>query len=188
MSRSLSRGGDDVGHHVAPARIHSGDAPVSGPLRDSPLFQMIPPERVKRSVALVVVRAGVDRGALQLLLVRRPPDDEDLPDVWGLPAGSLRAGEGWKEAVRRAGREKLGVELHVGPLLQEGEGERDGYLLHMRLYRADIVAGEPSVPQAAEGVTQYTDWEWAKPGRLEAGASQGSLCSRLCLRWLGRGE
>ncbi|MFB6241065.1 MAG: hypothetical protein ABEJ46_05855, partial [Gemmatimonadota bacterium] len=56
-------------------------------------------------------------------------------------------------------------------------------LLHMRLYDARIVRGRPEVPRGTPGVTQYTDWEWAEPGRLEAAAEAGSLCSALYLEW-----
>jgi ADP-ribose pyrophosphatase YjhB (NUDIX family) len=133
---------------------------------------------IKRSIA-VLVRSGPDR----ILVVRRPPDDEDLPDAWGLPAGSLRPGEEWEEAVRRAGKEKLGVRLHTEGLLREGELERGAYRLRMRLYGATIEEGEPAVPQAVEGVTQYAAWEWAPPTRLAPAAAGGSLCSRLALAW-----
>lgn len=139
---------------------------------------------VKRSVAFVVVRASDGPADPGVLAVRRPPDDEELPDAWGLPAASLREGEGWEEAVRRAGREKLGVELAVGEMLREGEAERDAYRLRMRLYRAEIREGEPDVDQPARGVTRYVDRAWSPPERLRPAASRGSLCSRLCLEWL----
>lgn len=122
----------------------------------------------------------------EILTVRRPPDDEDLPGVWGLPAGSLRPGEGWEEAVVRAGREKLGVRLEPVLLLNEGSADRAAYRLHMRLYRARILEGEPAVPQPVEGVTQYTAWRWAPPDRLREAADRGSLCSRLCLEAVDR--
>ena len=40
-----------------------------------------------------------------VVVVLRPPDDDELPNVWGLPAASLRANESWEDVVRRAGRE-----------------------------------------------------------------------------------
>lgn len=126
----------------------------------------------------------VRRGPEGLLAVRRPPDDDELPGVWGLPAASLREGEDPEDAVARVGRDKLGVELASARPLREGETEREGYRLRMRLYEADVREGEPSVPQPVEGVTQYVDWEWAPPGRLREAAGKGSLCSRLCLEWL----
>lgn len=134
----------------------------------------------KQAVAFAVHR-GADRETV--LAVRRPGDDEDLPGHWGLPAASLREDEGWEEAVLRTGPEKLGVELAVGPQMNEGRSDRGDGSLHMRLYDARIVRRKPEVPQPAAGVTQYTDWEWAPPERLEEAADAGSLCSALYLEW-----
>ena len=113
----------------------------------------------------------------------RPPDDKDLPDVWGLPAGSLCPGEDWADAARRAGREKLGVELEVGDELRRGTLERAAYTLEMRLLAGRVVAGEPAVPQPNPAVTQYAAWKWADPSELEPAAARGSLCSRLFLEY-----
>ena len=141
---------------------------------------------IKRSISFVV-RHPTDSGLV--LAVRRPPDDDERPDAWGLPAGSLRDGETRQDAVRRAGREKLGVELEVGRLLEEGElergdPERGGYTLRMRLYEARIASGEPRVPQDAPGVTQYTALDWTTAATFEPAARAGSLCCRLYLRSL----
>jgi 8-oxo-dGTP diphosphatase len=124
----------------------------------------------KRSVSLVVERSE------GLLLVRRPDDDESLPGVWGLPAASLAEGESEEDAVRRAGAEKLGVE--VRPLRPLGvEGTMTGWLV-------EIVAGEPSVPQRGPN-TQYSELRWGEAAELAPAARQGSLCSRVLLRARG---
>jgi hypothetical protein len=101
----------------------------------------------KRSVSLVI------EGPDGLLLVRRP--------------------EG---AVRRAGREKLGVE--VAPLRPVGsEGT-------MTDWEVRIVAGRPSVPQQGPN-TQYTELRWGEPLDLVPAAREGSLCCRALLRARG---
>jgi ADP-ribose pyrophosphatase YjhB (NUDIX family) len=111
-----------------------------------------------------------------LLLVRRPDDDESLPGVWGLPATSLAEGEGEEDAVRRAGREKLGVEVEpVGVV-----GREDA----MTDWAVRIVSGEPAVPQEA-GRTQYAALRWGDPRELIPAAREGSLCSRALLRARG---
>ena len=115
-------------------------------------------------------------GAEGLLLVRRPDDDEDLPGVWGLPAVSLAAGESEEEAVRRAGRDKLGVELL--PLQRVG-GEQT-----MTDWEARIVSGEPVVPQPGPH-TQYTALRFGDPSELVPAARDGSLCCRVLLRARG---
>jgi 8-oxo-dGTP diphosphatase len=129
---------------------------------------------VKRSVSLVI------EGPEGVLLVRRPDDDESLPGVWGLPAASLREGESEREAVTRAGRDKLGVEVEPLRPIGTDQGERTV----MRDWAARIAAGQPSVPQLAEG-TQYVDWRWAEAGELAPAARAGSLCARVLLRALG---
>jgi 8-oxo-dGTP diphosphatase len=124
----------------------------------------------KRSVSLVI------EGPDGLLLVRRPEGDESLPGVWGLPAASLAEGESAEDAVRRAGREKLGVEVApLGPLGSEGS---------MTDWEARIVAGTPSVPQKGPN-TQYTELRWGEPSELVPAARKGSLCSRVLLRARG---
>ena len=111
-----------------------------------------------------------------LLLVRRPEDDESLPGVWGLPAASLAEGESEEDAVRRAGREKLGAEVApLQPLGSEGA---------MTDWEARIVSGTPSVPQDGPH-TQYTELRWGEPGDLVPAAREGSLCCRALLRARG---
>lgn len=110
------------------------------------------------------------------LLVRRPDDDADLPGVWGLPAASLFEGESEEDAVRRAAREKLGID--VQPLCPVGsEGT-------MTDWSAEIVVGRPSVPQNGPN-TQYTELRWGGARDLVPAARQGSLCSRALLRARG---
>ena len=116
-----------------------------------------------------------------VLIVQRPADDADLPNLWGLPASSLRPAESFEDAVRRTGRDKLGVELRPIRLLNYGATERPGYILEMQLWEADVVAGKPVVPQNVAGITQYQRWSWGSAERLRPAAEQGSLCSKLFL-------
>ena len=133
---------------------------------------------MKHSVALVI------EGPQGLLLVRRPDDDESLPGAWGLPAATLRPGEDEEDAVRRAGREKLGVEVKPLRPLGEAEDERPGYRIRMRDWAVEIAAGEPAVPQPGAG-TQYESWRWGDPAELAPSAARGSLCARVLLRERG---
>jgi 8-oxo-dGTP pyrophosphatase MutT (NUDIX family) len=111
-----------------------------------------------------------------LLLVRRPEGDESLPGVWGLPAASLADGESEEDAVRRAGREKLGVEVApVEPVGSEGP---------MTDWETRIAAGTPAVPQDGPN-TQYTELRWGDPSDLVPAARAGSLCCRALLRARG---
>lgn len=131
---------------------------------------------VKHSIALVIAGGGG-----RVLMVLRPGDDESLPGVWGLPAVTTALGEDEEQAVRRAGREKLGVEVLPGALQGEAETDRPGYALRMRNREATVVRGAPRVPQPHPG-TQYVDWRWGDPAELKPAARAGSLCCQLLLR------
>jgi 8-oxo-dGTP diphosphatase len=133
---------------------------------------------LKRSVALVI------EGPEGLLLVRRPDDDESLPGEWGLPAATLGDGESEEDAVRRAGRDKLGVEVRPLHSLGEAEDERPGYRIVMGDWAVEITSGVPSVPQPGAG-TQYEDWRWGEAAELAPAARHGSLCARVLLRERG---
>lgn len=144
---------------------------------------------VKYAVALVIDQPD----GPGLLVVQRPPDDDRLPNVWGLPAGSRREGETSEEAAVRAGREKLGVELRIRRKLGEGELDRGDHVLQMDEYEVVILSGEPAVPQPIPGVTQYVQWRWGGPDNLTEAAREGSLCSRIYLsrthhQWTRRGR
>ena len=133
---------------------------------------------LKLSLSLVI------EGPAGLLLVRRPEGDESLPGEWGLPAATLRPGEYEEDAVRRAGREKLGVEVRPLRVLGEASGERPGYRILMRDWEVEIAAGEPVVPQPGEG-TQYESLRWGEVEKLLPAARRGSLCARVLLRERG---
>ena len=130
---------------------------------------------LKRSVSLVIEGPGA------VLLVRRPEHDESLPGLWGLPAATLHDGESEEDAVRRAGRDKLGVAVRPVRPLGEEAAERADHRIVMRDWLAEIASGEPAVPQPGTG-TQYVSWRWGDPSELASAADAGSLCARVLLR------
>ena len=140
------------------------------------------PRPEKESVAIVIRNPEKENSVLTVL---RPDTDEDLPNVWGLPAATLRPGEGWEDAIKRIGLEKLGVQLRVGEELQRGTTERRNYRLSMRLYEAVIEKGHPFVPQPDKAFTQYAKWKWGSGEDLQPAAQRGSLCCKLYLRDAG---
>ena len=56
----------------------------------------------------------------EIIIVKRPSDDADLPNVWEIPAGSIKENETYEEAVVRNKKGKLGVLLKVGKLIGRG--------------------------------------------------------------------
>src|SRR5262245_8763642 len=87
---------------------------------------------VKHSIAVVIRRGD------ELLCIRRPEDDDELPGVWGLPAGTIRGGETVKDVIQRIGREKLGVELIPLRKLSFGAQDRARYRLEMELWEVSV--------------------------------------------------
>ena len=130
---------------------------------------------LKRSVSLVIERPE------GILLVRRPDDDESLPGLWGLPAATLDVGEPEEDAVRRAGRIKLGVEVRPLHAIGAATEARSDYRIQMRDWAAEIEVGEPEVPQRGEG-TQYVELRWGDPAELVPAARAGSVCCQVLLR------
>jgi len=120
---------------------------------------------VKHSIAVIVFRGD------QVLAIRRPDNDDELPGIWGLPAGTLRTTERVEELIKRIGREKLGVRLtpvrHVG----SGTQNRSSYRLEMELWEA-VMDGTPT----------YPDWQWASVDVLQPGMAAGSLCCELAIK------
>ena len=120
---------------------------------------------VKRSVAVVVRNGG------QILAIRRPDGDDELPGIWGLPAGSSRGAETSEDVITRIGRDKLGVRLLPTRIRSSGTQERARYRLEMELWEAVM-----------EGTPTYPEWCWASLDLLRPGAAAGSLCCELALR------
>jgi hypothetical protein len=120
---------------------------------------------VKHSVAVSIHKGD------EILVIRRAADDDELPGIWGLPAGTYREGEQLQDLIARIGRDKLGVRLTAIRLNGSGTQERAQYRLEMELWET-LMEGTPSHPE----------WRWAKPEVLRPGAQSGSLCCELVLR------
>ncbi len=123
----------------------------------------------KHSVAVLVSKGG------EVLAIRRPLDDDELPGIWGLPAGTIRGGETPEDVVRRIGRDKLRVELTPIRKLAAGRQVRANYILEMELWEASMV-----------GTPDYPEWQWAPVDLLRPGAASGSLCCDLALQTKSR--
>lgn len=133
--------------------------------------------RVKCSVA-AVVRSPAHPGAF--LAVRRPPDDDRLPDVWGLPAVTLTDGELPEDAVRRLGREKLGTELEARSFVGIRAADRGDYLLILMDIEAEVTGPAPDVHAARTPATAYVDQRWSESVEiLREAAERGSVCARI---------
>ncbi len=119
---------------------------------------------VKHSIAVMIFQGQ------KVLSVHRSDDDDELPGIWGLPAGTLRPSETAEDLITRIGRDKLGVKLSPVRKVTSGRQIRPLYLLEMELWEASMT-GTPS----------HENWRWAKIDSLRAGAAAGSLCCDLAI-------
>jgi ADP-ribose pyrophosphatase YjhB (NUDIX family) len=111
----------------------------------------------------------------RILAIRRPDDDDELPGIWGLPAGTCRGEETVEDVIRRIGREKLGVTLDPVRNVAIGTQDRPAYRLEMELWEASM-----------HGTPTYREWKWSTVDLLVPGADRGSLCCQLALRNMKR--
>ena len=107
----------------------------------------------------------------EVLVIRRPDDDDELPGIWGLPAGTCRGAETVDQVIRRIGREKLGVILEPIRKITFGTQDRPAYRLEMELWEASM-----------HGAPTYREWKWSRVDVLVPGAHRASLCCELAVR------
>jgi ADP-ribose pyrophosphatase YjhB (NUDIX family) len=119
---------------------------------------------VKRSVAVLIRKGDL------ILAVRRADNDDELPGIWGLPAGSFIGPESLEDLISRIGRQKLGVSLTPIRKLAVGTQDRPSYRLQMELWEVSM-----------EGKPMHPEFQWSSTEILKPGQSQGSLCCDLAL-------
>lgn len=142
------------------------------------------PTKVKPiHVAVALVIYNPER--TKVLSVQRPENDPHLPNIWGLPATNLNEGETFDEAIIRAAKQKLGVEVKIIKEIGEGSLDRPGYTLQLKDFEVEVVLGEPVVPQPFTGITQYQAWKWIHHKQFIDAAKKGSLSSRIYLNYIG---
>ncbi len=100
-----------------------------------------------------IVAAEVEADGRFLITQRRA--EAELPLMWEFPGGRVREGESDAEALRRALRDRLGVELQVGHRVLHVTHAYDAYTLDMVVYRCAL-AGVPSPVRVA-------DLRWVRP-------------------------
>lgn len=123
----------------------------------------------------------------KFVAVKRPENDKELPNVWGLPAGSVKEGESFEEACVKRAKEKLGVDIKILKFIGRGNVDREDYVLHGEEFLVEIISGEPDVSKCEKG-TKYADWKWAPAECLKEASSKGSLCSSIYLDFCGKGS
>jgi ADP-ribose pyrophosphatase YjhB (NUDIX family) len=140
---------------------------------------------VRYSVA-AVVRRSTDQ---KFLAVRRPSDDDRLPDVWGLPATTLAPGELPEAGLRRIGVEKLDTRIEPVRLIGIRSADRGDYELILMDIEAILAGPEPDVTRASTNATRYVEQQWTdRTEILVPAAVAGSLCCQILLEQSQRAD
>ena len=100
---------------------------------------------------LEVVAACIEQNG-RFLLCRRP-EHKNCGGMWEFVGGKIEQGETGEKALMRECREELGIELSVGGVLAETVHTYPAYAVHLTLYAARIVRGEPVL-------YEHTDARW----------------------------
>lgn len=134
---------------------------------------------IKTAVAVFLLKPD---DSSKFLIVKRPNDDDSLPNVYGLPAGSIKEGELPEQVVKRIGIEKLNTEIEATKFIGSKYIDRGAYVLILMDIEAKLIGKEPDVLSAVTENTKYVDQIWTNDFKLlvEA-ASKGSLCSQIIL-------
>jgi 8-oxo-dGTP diphosphatase len=106
-----------------------------------------------------VVAAVIEQDGRYLITQRRPT--AILPGLWEFPSGRVEAGETDQLALRRELRERVGVEVEVGPERARRTHHYDGYAVDLVLYRASLSSGQQPRP------LRVADFRWVAPQELE---------------------
>ena len=133
---------------------------------------------LKYSVAIVLRESSEGR----FLIVKRPDDDPDLADSWGLPATTLKPGELPEEAARRVCREKLGCDGLPIRFLGSMTQKRNSCDLCLMDIEMLLTSGKADTSKATTSGTAYTTYEWTDdPMKLMESARHGSCCASIFL-------
>lgn len=118
-----------------------------------------------------VVSAEIERDGRYLITQRR--SEAVLAGLWEFPGGRVREGEADADTLRRALRERLGLDVTVGVETMEIEHAYESYALTLAVYRCTI-------PDTQEPQALYVeDYAWVLPedfiGYEFPGADQATI-------------
>lgn len=95
-------------------------------------------------------------------MICRRPAHKARGTLWEFPGGKVEPGETKEQALARECREELGVGLAVGTLFAETSYSYTDLTVHLMLFNAEIIEGEPRALEhsdikwiTAEEISQY---------------------------------
>jgi mutator protein MutT len=77
------------------------------------------------------------------LLITKRYDDAHLGGLWEFPGGKLEPKETFEQCLVRELREELGIEVHVGELVESATHEYPGKTVHLKFFICEWYKNEP---------------------------------------------
>ena len=105
-----------------------------------------------------VVAALIFRGDRFMICQRPPHKGSEL--LWEFVGGKVEAGETGRDALVRECREELGITVSVGEVFAETVHEYPDITVHLTVYRAGIISGEPEL-------LEHIDLKWILPEEVD---------------------
>lgn len=109
-------------------------------------------KRIVEVVAALIWRQG------RFMICRRPAH-KACGLLWEFAGGKVEAGESDAEALMRECREELDVSVSVGAAFMDVTHEYPEFTVHMTLYEASILEGEPKL-------LEHADIRWITPDEI----------------------
>lgn len=135
-------------------------------------------KEIKHAISVVIQN---EKG--EVLFALRSPNKTEFPLVWSLPSHFMLKDETAEDTIKRIGRYKLGVELALVRLLNEGYGDRPDFTLFMHDYEVRVVSGTPSIHS-----DDFVELKWTDPEKQLSSMEVMGDCCRLYKEYLTRGE
>lgn len=108
------------------------------------------------SIALALIWRGGE-----ILIARRAPDAEHLPDIWEFPGGKIEANETPEAACLREAREEIGLEIEIVAARDVLVWDYPTRKVILHPFDCRVVSGEPHALECAEV-------KWCAPHDLNA--------------------
>ena len=137
-----------------------------------------PPSTPRQSATVILLRDGGD--GLELLLVRRNPEQRFMGGYWVFPGGAVDAGEGEGDAVHRAAavrelREEAGVGgVDAGELVKYSRWITPE-LIRIRFDTHFFLARVPKGARPVADGVECVDLRWVSPAAALAAHAAGDL-------------
>ena len=109
---------------------------------------------------MIEVVAALIRRNGKILICQRP-ETKSRPLLWEFPGGKVENGETKESALVRECREELAIELSVGRVFAESTFEYPDISVHLTLFEAKIVRGEPKL-------LEHKSLCWIKPDEADS--------------------